>query len=171
LSHSQMLNAGPPPAPGDIPDVGSVDARAATENFVVAARLLPGRFRRDLVALYGYARLVDELGDAVDGDLEHGLGVLRVVQHAHKVVPGAGRKDRKDGLAFGHEAVEDFVVGAVAPKRNHRALGIACELPRQCGGVPWALSLKDFDPERCQLGAELGVQSCGFAVARSRIVD
>ncbi len=68
MSHSQMLNAGPPPAPGDIPDVGTVDARAATENFVVAARLLPGRFRRDLVALYGYARLVDELGDAVDGD-------------------------------------------------------------------------------------------------------
>ncbi|MGC8463253.1 MAG: squalene synthase HpnC [Acidimicrobiales bacterium] len=68
LSHSQMLNAGPPPAPEDIPDVGNVDVRAATENFVVAARLLPARLRRDLVALYGYARLVDELGDAVDGD-------------------------------------------------------------------------------------------------------
>lgn len=68
MSHSQMLNAGPRSAPGTAPDLAAVDARAASENFVVATRLLPGRVRRDLVALYGYARLVDELGDAAAGD-------------------------------------------------------------------------------------------------------
>jgi squalene synthase HpnC len=43
-------------------------ARAATENFPVASRLLPSRARRHLFAIYGFARLVDELGDEVPGD-------------------------------------------------------------------------------------------------------
>jgi squalene synthase HpnC len=42
--------------------------RAAGENFPVATRLLPSRARRHLLAFYGYARLVDQLGDAYDGD-------------------------------------------------------------------------------------------------------
>ena len=43
-------------------------ARAATENFPVASRLLPARLRAHLLAIYGFARLVDELGDEVAGD-------------------------------------------------------------------------------------------------------
>ena len=43
-------------------------ARAATENFPVASRLLPSRARRHLLAIYGFARLVDQLGDDVEGD-------------------------------------------------------------------------------------------------------
>jgi len=43
-------------------------ARAATENFPVASRLLPARLRTHLLAIYGFARLVDELGDEVPGD-------------------------------------------------------------------------------------------------------
>jgi phytoene/squalene synthetase len=43
-------------------------ARAATENFPVASRLLPARARRHLLAIYGFARLVDELGDELPGD-------------------------------------------------------------------------------------------------------
>ncbi len=39
-------------------------ARARTENFPVASRALPRRARGHLLALYGFARLVDELGDA-----------------------------------------------------------------------------------------------------------
>ncbi|MDN5751580.1 MAG: squalene synthase HpnC [Pseudonocardia sp.] len=42
--------------------------RAGSENFPVAARLLPGRFRRHLMALYSYARLVDYAGDEAPGD-------------------------------------------------------------------------------------------------------
>ncbi len=43
-------------------------SRAATENFPVASRLLPRRARAHLLAIYGFARLVDELGDEYPGD-------------------------------------------------------------------------------------------------------
>ncbi|HET6795339.1 MAG TPA: squalene synthase HpnC [Acidimicrobiales bacterium] len=41
---------------------------AASENFTVASRLLPARYRRDLLAVYDFARTVDDLGDEADGD-------------------------------------------------------------------------------------------------------
>jgi squalene synthase HpnC len=50
-----------------LPDVGSVMDRAGGENFPVASHLLPRRQRRHLLALYGFARLVDEVGDAAPG--------------------------------------------------------------------------------------------------------
>jgi squalene synthase HpnC len=40
-----------------------VVANASGENFPVALRVLPGRYRRHLFALYGFARLTDDLGD------------------------------------------------------------------------------------------------------------
>jgi squalene synthase HpnC len=43
-------------------------ARAATENFSVASRLLPARLRSHLLAIYGFARLTDQLGDDTPGD-------------------------------------------------------------------------------------------------------
>jgi squalene synthase HpnC len=43
-------------------------ARAPTENFAVASRLLPAALRRRLLSIYGFARLVDELGDEEPGD-------------------------------------------------------------------------------------------------------
>src|SRR6202042_2773436 len=42
----------------------AVMARAAGENFSVASRVLPRQARAHLLAVYGFARLVDELGDA-----------------------------------------------------------------------------------------------------------
>ena len=45
-----------------------VMARAAGENFPVALRLLPRGLRDHLEAIYGYARLVDNLGDEFPGD-------------------------------------------------------------------------------------------------------
>jgi squalene synthase HpnC len=51
-------------APIDAPAAEAVMARAQTENFPVASRVLPARERRHLLAVYGFARLVDELGDA-----------------------------------------------------------------------------------------------------------
>jgi squalene synthase HpnC len=39
-------------------------ARASGENFPVASRLLPRAERQHLLAVYGYCRLVDELGDS-----------------------------------------------------------------------------------------------------------
>ena len=42
--------------------------RSSGENFRVASRLLPRTLRSDLLCLYGYARLVDEIGDSYQGD-------------------------------------------------------------------------------------------------------
>lgn len=47
---------------------GAVMARAGSENFPVASRLLPRALRAHLLAIYGFARLADELGDAAPGD-------------------------------------------------------------------------------------------------------
>ena len=40
-------------------------AQASTESFPVALRILPARYRRHLMALYGFARLTDDIGDEV----------------------------------------------------------------------------------------------------------
>jgi squalene synthase HpnC len=47
----------------------AVLAKATRENFPVAPRFLPGAWREGLMAVYGYARLVDDIGD---GDLAPG---------------------------------------------------------------------------------------------------
>ena len=43
-------------------------AQASSENFPVALRILPARYRRHLMALYGFARLTDDIGDEVSPD-------------------------------------------------------------------------------------------------------
>ena len=60
--------ASPGPAAGEIPDAVAVLARAGGENFPVAARILPARPRRHLMAIYGFARLADDIGDEAPGD-------------------------------------------------------------------------------------------------------
>ena len=55
-------------APFLAPAPEAVMARAQGENFPVASRVLPRAARAHLLAIYGFARLVDELGDSVDGD-------------------------------------------------------------------------------------------------------
>ena len=54
--------------PFAVPTAEAVMARAQGENFPVAGRLLPRRRREQLLSVYGFARLVDELGDGVAGD-------------------------------------------------------------------------------------------------------
>jgi squalene synthase HpnC len=49
-------------------DVAQVAARARTENFPVASLLFPRELRPHLRAVYGFARLVDILGDELEGD-------------------------------------------------------------------------------------------------------
>ncbi|MFC0041766.1 squalene synthase HpnC [Actinomadura rayongensis] len=41
----------------------TLDVLVSRENFPVAARVLPARHRADLRAVYGFARLVDDIGD------------------------------------------------------------------------------------------------------------
>jgi squalene synthase HpnC len=55
-------------APIGAPAAGAVMARARSENFPVASRVLPRHARSHLLAIYGFARLVDELGDSAPGD-------------------------------------------------------------------------------------------------------
>jgi squalene synthase HpnC len=49
-------------------DVASVARRASGENFPVTSLLFPRALRPHLRAVYGYCRLVDMLGDEVEGD-------------------------------------------------------------------------------------------------------
>ncbi len=50
------------------PTSAEVMAQARSENFPVASRFLPRRERSHLLALYGFARLVDDAGDEAAGD-------------------------------------------------------------------------------------------------------
>lgn len=62
--------------PGQLPTADSLLALADSENFTVAARVLPRRIRRHLMAVYGYARLVDFAGDEAYGSREALLDLL-----------------------------------------------------------------------------------------------
>jgi squalene synthase HpnC len=64
-----MMHAAPLElSPTTVPDTKTVMGRAGGENFPVAARLLSRSDRRHLLAVYGFARLADELGDELTGD-------------------------------------------------------------------------------------------------------
>jgi squalene synthase HpnC len=54
-------------------------AKARSENFPVAAWFLPRQLRADLLAIYGYARFVDDIGDEADVDQVTRLGMLDLV--------------------------------------------------------------------------------------------
>ncbi len=59
-------------------DVAEVAAHAGTENFPIASLLFPREYRPHLRAIYGFARLVDLLGDDWEGDR---LTVLDELEH------------------------------------------------------------------------------------------
>lgn len=61
-----------------LPSSAAVLAKARRENFPVALRLLPRARRRALLALYGWARLVDDVGDetSVGGEAAWRLDAL-----------------------------------------------------------------------------------------------
>ncbi|HVW18509.1 MAG TPA: squalene synthase HpnC [Solirubrobacteraceae bacterium] len=52
----------------DLPGRAEVLVQARTENFPVASRVLAGPARAHLLAIYGFARLVDDVGDEAPGD-------------------------------------------------------------------------------------------------------
>jgi squalene synthase HpnC len=70
------------------PSAREVMARAEGENFPVASRVLPRRVRAHMLAVYGFARLVDELGDSAPGDRLEALDWLqRDLQRAYEGTP------------------------------------------------------------------------------------
>ena len=58
------------PSPSGVPSRADVMPKARAENFTVASLLLPPRQRRALLGIYGFARLVDDVGDETTGDRE-----------------------------------------------------------------------------------------------------
>lgn len=74
-----------------LPDAATIMARAGGENFGVASALLGRDAARHLLAIYGFARLVDQLGDAVEGDRLAHLDLLE--QELDAVYDGAPGHD------------------------------------------------------------------------------
>jgi squalene synthase HpnC len=54
--------------PAGVPSAEAVMRKSRLENFRVASPVLPRALRADLYALYGFARLVDDIGDEAEGD-------------------------------------------------------------------------------------------------------
>lgn len=73
--------AGPAAAPPGLATTSAVLAKAGAENFPVAARFLPAAVRRDLMAVYGFARLVDDIGDELPGDRRAALDWVEAELH------------------------------------------------------------------------------------------
>ena len=59
--------AGKPPAIAALPTREQVLPQAGSENFTVASAILGRRRARHLMAIYGFARLVDDVGDEAPG--------------------------------------------------------------------------------------------------------
>ena len=86
----------------DAPELSAeaIDARASGENFPVASLLAPREARPHLRAIYGFARLVDTLGDEAEGDRERLLGELEreldgpprtaIMQRLHATIRACG---------------------------------------------------------------------------------
>ncbi len=111
--------------------------QASGENFPVASRLLPRGTRTHLLAIYGFARLVDEIGD---GPIESaaaigGAGMLRRVDGVGGDGRAEGHSDTRVRLAA-LDAIESDLDKAFDGEAEHpllRRLTPAlreCELPR-----------------------------------------
>jgi squalene synthase HpnC len=89
--------------------------QAADENFPVALRMLPRRYRRHLAAVYGFARSADDMGD--EAPVAERLGLLDELEAdvARLYRPGPGA----DGPRLA-------VVAALAPTVAE------CAIPQQC---------------------------------------
>jgi squalene synthase HpnC len=73
-----------------LPTAAEVMRRAGSENYRIASRLLPARRRADLLAVYGFARLVDQVGDDYDGDRLAALQRVRDQTTRALADPGTG---------------------------------------------------------------------------------
>jgi squalene synthase HpnC len=73
----------------ELPTEADVMARASRENFRVASRLLPRKTREHLLAFYGYARFVDQIGDEYAGDRLAALDWIEAETRRSLADPGA----------------------------------------------------------------------------------
>ncbi len=68
-------------APPPLPTAQEILAHARAENFPVALKILRPPLRRDLMAIYGFARLVDNIGDNHPGGPADRLAALDLLEH------------------------------------------------------------------------------------------
>ena len=87
----RVPDVGQRPAAGQVESLAvGARAQAGHENFPVALRLLPARYRRHLMAVYAYARTVDDIGDeAPPADRLRLLAELE--DDVRRLYPPAGR--------------------------------------------------------------------------------
>lgn len=86
-------------------DTGAVMAKSSSENFTVASRLLPRAVREHFLAVYGFARFVDDVGDLAPGDRDRQLDWVEAEldrallgQAEHPVFVRVGASARELGL-------------------------------------------------------------------------
>jgi squalene synthase HpnC len=129
-------------APADLLGVDAMDpgaGRASGENFPVALRLLPTGRRRYLMAVYGFARTTDDIGDRAPPEQRKRL-LDELEADLRRLYASLGR--RGGGAAGGNRGADGAVLGAgdsgaageVPETRVVRALGPAvadCGIPQQ----------------------------------------
>lgn len=91
---------------GGMPSADAVLAQAPDENFPVGGIGLARRRRAELLAIYGFARLVDDIGDETDGDRLASLDWV----------------DRELDLLYVGRAPEHQVLRALAPTVRRHAI-------------------------------------------------
>jgi squalene synthase HpnC len=113
------------PVPPGIPGLAAVRRRSTTENFPVALRVLPRSVRADLLAVYGFARLADEIGDGHVGDrlaaldwLEHELDAAASRQATHPAVAALTPTIDRHALDLG--PFRDLIDANRRDQRQHR---------------------------------------------------
>jgi squalene synthase HpnC len=79
-----------PPAIAALPTRDQVLPQSGRENFTVASGLLGRRRARQLMAIYGFARLVDDVGDEAPGDRGALLDLVALELHRVFGEPGLG---------------------------------------------------------------------------------
>jgi squalene synthase HpnC len=124
-----------PQAPRAAPDTAAVDAmdpgagRASGENFPVALKLLPTSRRKYLMAVYGFARTTDDIGDRAPAGQRIGL-LDELEADLRRLYASLGR-----GAAGGRDGAEDAGGADAGPRtRVVRSLGPAvtdCGIPMQ----------------------------------------
>lgn len=79
-----------PPAIAALPTRDQVLPQAGSENFTVASVVLGRRRARHLMAIYGFARLVDDVGDEAPGDRGALLDLVALELRRAHAEPGLG---------------------------------------------------------------------------------
>ncbi|HXV36957.1 MAG TPA: squalene synthase HpnC [Myxococcota bacterium] len=101
-----------------------ISARADTENFPVALRILSAEQRRHLMAIYRFARLTDQIGDAARGDR------LALLDELQRQLDGCADSD-PDGIRVADVPAGDGGIPASARAR-HPVIELLAPTIRAC---------------------------------------